>query len=55
MLVGVADGLGAVACTGLGEDVVDVRFDGCAADYERGGDLGVGEAGSDEFEDFDLP
>ena len=54
MLVGVADGLGAVACAGLGEDVIDVRFDGCAADHERGGDLGVGEAGGDEFEDFDL-
>jgi hypothetical protein len=55
VLVGVADCLGAVACAGLGEDVVDVRLDRRAADHERGGDLGVGEAGGNEFEDFDLP
>jgi hypothetical protein len=41
------DGLGAVACAGLGEHVVDVSLDGCGADDECGGDLGVGEAGGD--------
>jgi hypothetical protein len=40
--VGVADGLGAVSCAGLGEDVVDVCLDGRVADDEGGGYLGVG-------------
>ena len=54
VLVGVADGLGAVAGAGLLEDVVDVGLDGGGADDERGGDFGVGEAGGDQLEDFDF-
>ena len=51
-LVGVADGLGAVAGAGLGEDPVDVGFHGGVADEELLGDLGVAEAGGEQGEDF---
>jgi hypothetical protein len=34
--------------------VLDVGFDGRVADDERRGDLGVREAGSDQFEDLRL-
>jgi hypothetical protein len=53
-LVGVTNGLGAVACAGFREDVVDVCFDCRAADDECGGYLGVGEAGGDESEDLEF-
>ena len=41
VLVGVADGLGAVAGAGLVEDSVDVGLDGCVAEDERVCDLVV--------------
>jgi hypothetical protein len=48
VLVGEGDRLGAVACVNLGEQVVDVAFDGAFADDEVFGDLAVRHAGSDE-------
>ena len=50
VLVGVADGLGAVAGAGLGEDPVDVRLDGGVAEVEAPGDLGVAQAGGEQGE-----
>jgi hypothetical protein len=47
-LVGEGDRLGAVACVNLGEQVVDVAFDGAFADGEVFGDLAVRHAGGDQ-------
>ena len=47
VLVGVADGLAAVAGAGFVEDSVDVGLDGCVAEDELVCDLAVGEAGRD--------
>src|SRR5580765_5700524 len=52
VLVGVVDGLGAVAGAGLCEDVVDVGFDRGVAEDQLAGDLEVGQAGADEGQDF---
>ena len=52
VLVGVADGLGAVGGADFGVDVVDVGFDGCFADEELLGDFGVGVSGGELGEDF---
>jgi hypothetical protein len=41
VFVGVDSGLHAVAQADSGEDVGDVAFDGCLAEVEAGGDLGV--------------
>jgi hypothetical protein len=49
-LVGVDDGLGAVAEVELGVDTCDVGLDGRVADDQLGGDLGVGVAAGDELE-----
>src|ERR1022692_474458 len=48
VLVGEGDRLGAVACANLGEQVVDVAFDGAFADGELFRDLAVRHAGGDE-------
>jgi hypothetical protein len=50
--VGVGDGLGTVAASGLGEDPVDVGLDCGFADVSAGGDLGVGQALGGQREDF---
>ena len=52
--VGVHDGLHSIAQVELHEDMRDVGFDGCLADEERGGDLGVGEPAGDESQHFEL-
>ncbi len=48
VLVGEGDRLGAVACVNLGEQVVDVGFDGAFADDELFRDLAVRHAFGDE-------
>ena len=50
MLVGVDDGLGAVAELELLQDAGDVGLDGAIADDEPGGNLGVGESAGEELE-----
>ena len=54
VLVGVADGSGAVAGAGFVEDPVDVGLDGCVAEDQLVCDLLVREAGGDQLEHFDL-
>jgi hypothetical protein len=55
VLVGECDRLGAVACVNLGEQVVDVAFDGAFADDELFGDLAVRHAGGDECQYLGFP
>jgi peptidoglycan/LPS O-acetylase OafA/YrhL len=54
VLVGVPDGLGAVAHAGLGEQPVDVRLDRHLADEQPPGDLPVRQPGPDQAEHLDL-
>jgi hypothetical protein len=52
VLVSVGDGLGAVAASGLGQQVIDVALDRAFANRKALGDLGVGQARGDKGEDF---
>jgi hypothetical protein len=47
-LIGEGNRLGSIACVNLGEQVVDVTFDGAFADDEVFGDLAVRHAGGDQ-------
>lgn len=53
-LEGEGGGVGAVGDAELAEQAVDVGFDGGLGDVEVGGDLFVGAAGDDAFEDTEF-
>jgi hypothetical protein len=55
VLVGVHDGLDAIAQVELAEHPADVGFHGGLGQHEPGGDLGVGQAGRDLGEDLAFP
>src|SRR5512139_3764804 len=48
MLICVPDSLCAVAYSGLGEEPVDVRLDGCFADVQPTGNLAIGQPLGDQ-------
>src|ERR1700678_1306366 len=54
LVVGVADRVGAVGRSGLGENPVDVALDGLRAEVELGRDTGVRHATGDHAEDLGL-
>jgi hypothetical protein len=54
-LIGDDHQLGPVPGVELGEDPRHVRLAGQRADEQPGGDLGVGQAASDQREDLQLP
>jgi len=55
VVMGVADGGGAVGGSCLGEDAVDVGFHGVGAEVQLGGDVGVGLALGDHGQDLGFP
>ena len=54
VVVGVGGGLCTVGRADLGEDMVDMPFDGIAADHKRPGDLGVAFASGKQAQYLDL-
>ncbi len=53
-LASLGDGLGAIGCSELAVDVVDVRLNRAHRDEEVACDLGVGASGSQERKDLQL-